>query len=31
LGGFTSLNRKELEKTFEEKVPYVIDYRNGFR
>ncbi|SEM39544.1 hypothetical protein SAMN04487857_101542 [Pseudomonas sp. ok272] len=28
LGGFTTLNRKELNKTLKNKVPYVIEYRN---
>jgi hypothetical protein len=28
LGGFTSLNRKELNDTFKKKVPYVIDSRS---
>ncbi|MGC6371476.1 ParB/Srx family N-terminal domain-containing protein [Pseudomonas sp. K2I15] len=28
LGGFTTLNRKELNTTFEKKVPYVIDSRS---
>jgi len=28
LGGFTTLNRKELNSTFEKKVPYVIDSRS---
>lgn len=28
LGGFTTLNRKELKSTFEKKVPYVIDSRS---
>jgi hypothetical protein len=29
LGGMTALDRDELEKTFDKKVPYVIDYRNS--
>lgn len=29
LGGMTKLDRDELEKTFDKKVPYVIDYRNS--
>lgn len=29
LGGFTTLNRKELNKTFENKVPHVIEYRSA--
>ena len=29
LGGMTTLDRDELEKTFDKKVPYVIDYRNS--
>ena len=31
LGGMTKLDRSELEKTFDKKVPYVIDYRNSLR
>ena len=31
LGGMTRLDRNELEKTFDKKVPYVIDYRNSLR
>lgn len=31
LGGMTQLDRDELEKTFDKKVPYVIDYRNSRR
>ena len=29
LGGMTQLDRDELEKTFDKKVPYVIDYRQS--
>lgn len=29
LGGMPKLGRDELEKTFDKKVPYVIDYRNS--
>jgi hypothetical protein len=29
LGGMTQLDRDELEKTFDKKVPYVIDYRKS--
>lgn len=29
LGGMTKLDRDELEKTFDKKVPYMIDYRNS--
>ncbi|TFY95997.1 hypothetical protein DYL61_00800 [Pseudomonas nabeulensis] len=29
LGGFTQLDRDELEKTFDKKVPYVIEYRKS--
>lgn len=29
LGGIPKLDRDELEKTFDKKVPYVIDYRNS--
>ncbi len=29
LGGRTQLDREELEKTFDKKVPYVIDYRKS--
>jgi len=29
LGGMPQLDRDELEKTFEKKVPYVIDYRHS--
>jgi hypothetical protein len=29
LGGFTSLDRKELNDTFKKKVPYVIDSRSN--
>lgn len=31
LGGFTALNRKELKKTIEDKLPYVIEQRNAPR
>ncbi|OPA95442.1 hypothetical protein BFW88_06730 [Pseudomonas fluorescens] len=29
LGGMSKLDREELEKTFDKKIPYVIDYRNS--
>jgi len=29
LGGMTQLDQGELDKTFEKKVPYVIDYRKS--
>ena len=29
LGGMTQLDRNELEKTLDKKVPYVIDYRKS--
>lgn len=31
LGGFGAVNQKELDKTFDKKVPYVIEYRQSQR